>query len=71
MLDWNNIIAFEKLYKAHRIARLDKRHKKEVVLFEANLNKNLKSPYLSRVEIGRNRLIRFLTRQSPCLMQGD
>lgn len=39
--DWQNIISFESLYKAHRRARLCKRHKKEVVLYEANLSENL------------------------------
>lgn len=41
MTDFENIISFENLYKAHRRARLGKRHKKEVVLFEANLSENL------------------------------
>lgn len=41
MTDWENIISFESLYKAHRRARLSKRHKKEVILFEANLSENL------------------------------
>lgn len=41
MNDWENIISFENLYKAHRRARLSKRHKKEVVLFENNLSENL------------------------------
>lgn len=41
MTDWENIISFENLYKAHRRARLGKRHKKEVILFESNLSQNL------------------------------
>lgn len=41
MDDFENIISFESLYKAHRRARLSKRHKKEVILFEAELSKNL------------------------------
>lgn len=41
MDEYENIISFENLYKAHRVARLGKRHKKEVVLFEANLSQNL------------------------------
>lgn len=41
MTDWENIISFESLYKAHRRARLGKRHKKEVILFESNLSQNL------------------------------
>lgn len=41
MTDWEKIISFESLYKAHRRARLGKRHKKEVILFESNLAENL------------------------------
>lgn len=41
MTDFEKIISFESLYKAHRRARLGKRHKKEVILFEANLSENL------------------------------
>lgn len=41
MSDWEKIISFESLYKAHRRARLSKRHKKEVVEFENNLSENL------------------------------
>ena len=40
-MDFSKVISFESLYKAHRRARLGKRHKKEVVLFEANLSENL------------------------------
>lgn len=35
------MISFESLYKAHRRARLGKRHKREVIEFEANLSENL------------------------------
>lgn len=38
---WEEIICFESLYRAHRRARLGKRHKKEVILFELNLSQNL------------------------------
>lgn len=38
---FENIISFESLYKAHRRARLGKRHKKEVIEFEMELAKNL------------------------------
>lgn len=41
MTDWEKIIDFKSLYKAHRRARLSKRHKKEVVEFENNLSENL------------------------------
>ncbi len=41
MTDFEKIISFENLYRAHRRARLSKRHKKEVVLFEMELSKNL------------------------------
>lgn len=41
MTDFENIISFENLYKAHRRARLGKRHKAEVIQFEANLSENL------------------------------
>lgn len=41
MTDFENVISFENLYKAHRRARLGKRHKKEVILFESELSKNL------------------------------
>ncbi len=43
MTDFENIISYESLYKAHRRARLSKRHKKEVVAFELNLSQNLYS----------------------------
>ncbi len=38
---WEKLISFENLYKAHRVARLGKRHKKEVVEFETLLGENL------------------------------
>lgn len=38
---WGKIISFESLYKAHRVARLGKRHKKEVIEFETLLGENL------------------------------
>lgn len=38
---FDEIISFESLYKAHRRARLGKRHKKEVIEFEMNLSENL------------------------------
>lgn len=41
MYEWENIISFESLYKAHMRARLSKRHKKEVIRFEMNLSENL------------------------------
>lgn len=41
MTDWEKVISFESLYKAHRRARLGKRGKKEVILFEMNLAENL------------------------------
>jgi len=41
MYEWENIISFESLYKAHMRARLSKRHKKEVIQFEMNLSENL------------------------------
>lgn len=41
MSNFEDIISFESLYRAHRRARLSKRHKKEVILFEAELSKNL------------------------------
>lgn len=41
MTDWENVISFESLYKAHFRARLGKRHKKEVIQFENDLSKNL------------------------------
>lgn len=40
-MDFQTVISYEKLYLAHRRARLGKRHKKEVILFEANLSQNL------------------------------
>lgn len=40
-MNWEEVISFENLYKAHRRARLCKRHKKEVINFEANLSQNL------------------------------
>ena len=40
-LAFDEIMTFENLYRAHRRARLGKRHKKEVILFEANLSQNL------------------------------
>ena len=39
--DWERVISFENLYRAHRRARLCKRHKKEVILYENNLSENL------------------------------
>ncbi|NCA93226.1 reverse transcriptase [bacterium] len=39
--EFENIISFENLYRAHRRARLGKRHKKEVIEFEMNLSENL------------------------------
>lgn len=41
MNNFDNIISFENLYKAHRRARLGKRHKKEVIEFEGNLSENI------------------------------
>lgn len=41
MSEWEKIISFESLYKAHRRARLCKRHKKEVIEFEMHLGENL------------------------------
>lgn len=41
MDDYDRVISFENLYRAHRRARLGKRHKKEVIDFELNLSKNL------------------------------
>lgn len=41
MTNFDDVISFANLYKAHRRARLGKRHKKEVILFEANLSQNL------------------------------
>ncbi len=41
MSELDAIMTFENLYKAHRVARLGKRHKKEVVEFELNLSQNL------------------------------
>lgn len=38
---FEDIISFESLYRAHKKARLGKRHKKQVVEFELNLSKNL------------------------------
>lgn len=38
---FEQVISYESLYRAHRRARLGKRHKKEVVEFELNLSKNL------------------------------
>lgn len=38
---FEEIISFENLYKAHRRARLCKRHKREVIEFELNLSENL------------------------------
>lgn len=40
-MNFEQVISFDNLYKAHRTARLGKRHKKEVILFEANLSQNL------------------------------
>lgn len=40
-----SVMSFENLYRAHRRARLGKRHKKEVILFEANLSQNLWALY--------------------------
>lgn len=39
--NYDGVISFENLYKAHRRARLGKRHKKEVIDFELNLSENL------------------------------
>lgn len=39
--EFDRIISFENLYKAHRRARLGKRHKKEVIEFEMRLSENL------------------------------
>ncbi len=41
MKTFEEIISFESLYRAHRRARLGKRHKKEVIEFELNLSQNL------------------------------
>ncbi len=41
MATFEEIISFENLYKAHRRARLGKRHKREVIEFEMNLSENL------------------------------
>ena len=41
MANFDDVISFSSLYRAHRRARLGKRHKKEVILFEANLSQNL------------------------------
>lgn len=41
MTEWDTMIGFTGLYKAHRRARLGKRHKKEVIEFEMNLSENL------------------------------
>ncbi len=41
MLCFDDIISFDSLYRAHRRARLGKRHKKEVIEFEAALSENL------------------------------
>lgn len=38
---YDRVISFENLYRAHRRARLGKRHKKEVIDFELNLSENL------------------------------
>lgn len=38
---WEELISYESLYRAHRKARLGKRHKKEVIEFELNLSQNL------------------------------
>lgn len=38
---FEKIFSYENLYKAHRVARLGKRHKKEVIEFELNLSKNI------------------------------
>lgn len=41
MTDYEKICDFQNLYNAHKKARLGKRHKKDVILFEANLAENL------------------------------
>lgn len=41
LLSFEDVISYESLYRAHRRARLGKRHKKEVVEFELDLSKNL------------------------------
>ncbi len=41
MTDFDKIISFDSLYKAHRRARLGKRWKKEVIEFEMHLSENL------------------------------
>lgn len=41
MTDYEKICDFQNLFKAHKKARLGKRHKKDVILFEANLSENL------------------------------
>lgn len=40
-MTWDEIISFSSLYKAHKKARLSKRHKDEVIEFENNLCENL------------------------------
>ncbi len=40
-MNWEDVISYENLYRAHRRARLCKRHKAEVINFENNLSQNL------------------------------
>lgn len=40
-MNWEDVISYENLYRAHRRARLCKRHKTEVINFENNLSQNL------------------------------
>ncbi len=42
---FEEIITYENLYKAHRVARLGKRNKKEVIEFEMNLSQSLWNMY--------------------------
>ena len=41
MTDYEKICDFQNLYKAHTKARRCKRYKKDVILFEIDLSKNL------------------------------
>ena len=43
LLSFDSLWNFQNLYRAHRKARLGKRHKREVILFEKNLAMNLTS----------------------------
>ena len=38
---YDNAVSFEKLLKSHKKARWGKREKKEIILFELNLEKEL------------------------------